>query len=106
MSPRKGRQCKIPAIVTRSSESIKTLKDASFNVKGPKLFNIIPQVMRNKTGCSVVTFKNSLDKYLMNIPDQPRLPGYPNTTTSNSILDMIKIINAGHYSCGGVSDST
>ncbi len=85
---RKGRLCKIPALVTQARESIKTLKDASFAVRGPKLFNFLPQNIRDKTGCSVESFKNILDQYLRDIPDQPRLPGYPTNNASNSILDM------------------
>ena len=64
-------------------------------MRGPNLFNCMPQNIRNKTDCSTDSFKHQdqLDKYLKTIPDLPRIPGYTNLTTTdtNSLLDMTKL---------------
>ena len=36
------------------------------------------------TGCSLTSFKHKLDKYLQNIPDKPKIPGYTIETDTNS----------------------
>lgn len=92
-SPRHGRLCSLPKIVTKCSKAIQTIRENSLNVKGPRLFNTIPEEIRNLSGCSVTTFKTHLDKYLDTIPDQPRLPGYTSQceAETNSILHMRKL---------------
>jgi len=93
VSQRKGRLCRIPKIESRASCAIKTIREGSFMVRGPNLFNSMPQDIRNKTDCSTDSFKHKLDKYLQNIPDLPRIPGYTNLTITdtNSLLEMTKI---------------
>ena len=58
------------------------LREGSFMVKGPKLFNSIskelrefPCINRNNSKYSILTFKKKLDKYLKTIPDQPNMAG-------------------------------
>ena len=48
-----------------------TIREKSFSVIGPKLFNLISPDIQNLNNVSVDTFKNNLDKYLLKIPDQP-----------------------------------
>ena len=48
------------------------LRCDSFCVRGPKLFNSLPAVLRNMT-CSMDTFKDNLDQYLSLLPDKPRI---------------------------------
>jgi ribonuclease P/MRP protein subunit RPP40 len=91
-SDRRGREIKIPAI--KGKGKIQTLREASFQVHGAKLFNSLPKSIRNLKKISVEEFKSKLDHYLESIPDEPHLNGYVPTTCdqlsgspSNSILD-------------------
>ena len=95
--PRKGNMFILPKL-TGTVVRIKTLKDKSLPYVGAKLFNSLPQCLRNmefsKEGFPV--FKCVLDMFLQCIPDCPCLPGYVshnldlNTSPSNSIIDWIR----------------
>ena len=47
------------------------LRFNSFPFAGARLFNALPKSLRNKTGCSKISFKTELDNYLKNILDIP-----------------------------------
>ena len=84
----RGRRC-IRNNLPKTKASVQTLLDQSFIHNGPKLFNCLPSGVRNLTACSVITFKNNLDKFLKTIRDEPPVA---NTTMhrsaiSNSIPD-------------------
>ena len=66
------------------------MKDGTFAVKGPNLFNCIPKALRDTT-LSINSFKAQLDIWLKGVPDTPKLLGY-NTQNfdSNSIADQYK----------------
>ena len=68
---RKGRLCQIPSHKSKV-ESIKTIRDNSFQVSGPTLFNLLPRDLRGLTNCGPVEFKTRLDEFLCLIPDQPK----------------------------------
>ena len=106
---RLGRLCEIPGI-KKCSARIVTLRENSFQVQGPKLFNILPPKIRNMTGCSIDDFKFALDQFLMKIPDEPNVPGAEYTPTacnqvtgkpSNSLVDQVKSVNMGGNLLGG-----
>ena len=64
----------------------------SFCVRGPKLFNTLPESIRKITGVTTDTFKNKLDKWLSLIPDMPIVDGLPvGRTETNSISEWCKI---------------
>ena len=88
--PRRGRNCIVPSVSTRGSRHFQTVRYSSFGVRGPRLFNILPISIRNITGCSVDTFKRSLDRYLATVPDEPNIRGYTECrrAESNSVLHM------------------
>ena len=97
VSERAGRKCNIPKIKTKTRQSVKTLREQSFQVHGPQLFNCLPLSIRNKTKCSVLEFKEVLDNYLTLIPDQPKvgmlIPSTCdmfNLSPSNSLIDQIR----------------
>ena len=78
-----------------SRKTIQTLRENSFQVNGPKLFNCLPKQIRNKRGCPVEELKVALDTFVEQIPDELKSDGYiptaPNEVTakpSNSILDQ------------------
>ena len=96
---RKGRLCMIPPLKMCSAR-VKTLRENSFKIVGPKLFNCVLYKIRNKTKCSIDDFKIVLDKFLSKIPDEPKLPGYTLTATnqfsrqpSNCLIDQIRKFN-------------
>ena len=66
---RRGLTMAVPPI-TGTREAIKTLKERSLLVEGPRLFNSLPKDLRN-LDCELDTFKAHLDAYLETLPDQP-----------------------------------
>ena len=86
-----GRKCIIPAFnrVSRVSNTY----EGSMAVCGPKLFNVMPQHIRDLTNCTVDTFKANLDRFLCTVADQPVIPGYIGGNNqlhgSNSLVDIL-----------------
>ena len=69
---RLGRRCAVPQLLPGGRATIQTLREHSFQVDGPRLFNSLPKRIRDlKT--SQEEFKESLDAFLETIPDQPRI---------------------------------
>ena len=54
-------------------------------------FNLLPVNLRNSEHGDVAMFKNHLDIYLANIPDQPTVSGLSRGATSNSLLHQIPV---------------
>ena len=93
VSERRGRCVNVPTL--KGSKRIQNLREQSFQVHGPKLFNCLPHTIRNITRVSVEDFKEKLDQYLSTIPDEPNVDGLtPGTCDlytakpSNSIIDQ------------------
>ena len=87
---RLGRLCEIPKIIANSKKSIQTLRENSFQINGPKLFNCLPKKIRNKKGCSIEEFKAELDQFLEKIPDQPKSEGYiPNACNQSTAIPSV-----------------
>ena len=53
----------------------KSLREQSFQIYGPRLFNKFPKKFRDMKRCSVADFKKALDFFLTRVPDKPRAPG-------------------------------
>ena len=93
---RLGRICQVPSISKTAPQSVQTMREQTFQVNGPKLFNSLPAKIRNISNCSVDDFKTALDKYLEKIPDEPSVSGLtPGGCTSearasNSLLDQCR----------------
>ena len=93
---RSGRKCEIPPINRKARKSVQTLREQTFQVNGPQLYNILPANVRNMTRCSIDDFKMKLDKFLEGIPDEPSVRGLtPGACTaearaSNSLLDQVR----------------
>ena len=58
-----------------SPSAVRKAREASLQVKGARMFNLIPMVLGDKKGVTVHTFKSGLDAWLSTIPDQPTSPG-------------------------------
>ena len=76
------------------SHRVGTLREESFSVHGSRLFNILPQEIRNLTNIEVPVFKKKLDEFLATIPDEPQCPGYTDIrrAESNSLIHMVRIV--------------
>ena len=90
-----GRLCQIPKKKTKV-QSIQTMREASFQVTGPKLFNKLPKSLRNLSKCGPDEFKKELDEFLSFVPDEPKCPGLTPTAVnpvtaqaSNSLLHQV-----------------
>ena len=90
---RLGLLCKIPPLKNKADTRVKSIKENSFSVKGPRLFNSMPASLRSFDG-SLETFKTKLDTWLRVIPDRPALPHYHQQATGNSILDQLAVLRA------------
>eukprot|EP00794_Sanderia_malayensis_P003719 gene3719-4239_t len=53
-----------------------TLRESSFAVRGPQIFNSLPAEIRAVSHCSVTVFKTVLDACLKTILDEPLVLGY------------------------------
>ena len=94
-SSRRGPCCKIPPLSRQCRPKIQSAYDASFRIRGAKLWNAVPVTIRRKTSLS--SFKSSLTKYLLLLQDNPPIPGF---SSHNSILDL----QPGSASQGTVED--
>ena len=101
LSERAGRKCSIPKINSKTRQCVKTLREQSFQVHGPQLFNCMPAFIRNKSKCSVQEFKEALDQYITQIPHQPKvgwlIPSTCdmfNSSPSNSLVDQVREFQA------------
>ena len=102
---RRGGYCTVPAINLRSQRQIQSIRDASFGIRGPRLFNTLPAHIRNLSGCSVDAFKHKLDRYLSTVPDEPQIRGYTamRRAESNSLLHMAQSATSQEQPIGRAS---
>ena len=86
---RRGRECRVPLVSTSATPVIKHARYSSIAIRGPRLFNCLPQTIRDISGCSVEGFKQALDKFLLSIPDEPLVQGYTQyrRCETNSLVD-------------------
>ena len=98
ISENKGRLVRIPPVKTKSSARVKPLREATLQVHGGQLFNLLSKHLRNLTKCLLEVFKDKLYNFLSTIPDEPKIgqltPDCCNPTTaapSNSLVDQIRL---------------
>ena len=72
------------------------MRESSFQINGPQLFNKLPKSLRDLTKCGPDEFKKKLDHFLSFIPDEPKCkaltPAAMNplsATSSNSLLHQM-----------------
>ena len=70
---RNGRLCEIPQ--RKGKASVQTLRNQSFQMSGPKLFNTLPKNIRNMTKYYLDEFKLKLDTFLSKVPGEPKVTG-------------------------------
>ena len=88
-SERRGWQVTVPPMATTSEPAVRKAREASLQVKGARLFNLVPKEVRNLSGVTVDSFKYGLDTWLKSIPDQPTVPGRQRSALTNSLLDQV-----------------
>ena len=83
----------------KAPEAIKKLRRNSFFYRGPQLYNLLPEELRqmefivNPGKMHVEKFKEKLDKYLSTIPDQPAAPGLKCSAETNSLVHQVPYYN-------------
>ena len=82
-SGRRGLLCSIPPLRNVSGR-LQTMREASFAVSGPRLFNCVPREVREYKG-SIDGFKRKLDNFLAKIPDQPVILGQQQAVNCNCL---------------------
>ena len=76
-------------MASKSPAAVRKAREASLQVKGARLFNLMPLNLRCMTGVSVDTFKADLDSWLASIPDQPTVTGRQRAALTNSLIDQV-----------------
>ena len=91
MDPRVAKILKL-----KGKASVKSLREQSFQVAGPRLFNCVPKDIRNMSNCGLEDFKLKLDQFLTKVPDEPKgeglIPGATNPFTgrqTNSLIHQV-----------------
>ena len=83
----------------RAPHNIRKVRHSSFFYKGPQLYNLLPTELRqfeeiaNPDQCHVDAFKEKLDKFLAQIPDQPNVPELNKlrVASTNSLICQIPV---------------
>ena len=84
-----------PQSVKESSMPTAEAQRCQLAVRGQRLFNALPAEVRNTTGCSVDQFKQTLERFLCTVPDEPQIPGY----TSQRRADTNNLLDMAHFAC-------
>ena len=92
-----GRRLRVS--IPKGSSRINKLKEQLFQLNGSKLFNCLPNNIRNQTRNTRLEylhcpgpddFKTKLDNFLEIIPDQPRIDGMSPGVETNSLIHQTK----------------
>ena len=82
----------IPNTVVRAAPaSVRQAREKSLGVRGARIFNLLPDSIRNINSGHVDYFKNHLDVFLLSIPDQPTVTGLGRAAESNSLLHQLPL---------------
>ena len=86
---RRGREI-VPNTVVRAAPAVvRQARERSLGVRGARMFNLLPDSIRNIDTDHVDFFKNHLDVFLSSVPDQPTVIGQGRAAVSNSLLDQL-----------------
>ena len=84
---RRGLLVTVPPMAANSPSTVMKAREASLQVKGARLFNLIPRDLRDTNTGTVDHFKFRLDNWLATVPDQPTIQGRQRAASTNSLLD-------------------
>ena len=96
---RRGKVLLTPPVPSSKASRAATLLHHSFTRRAPRLFNAIPQSLRNLPDNTPINIiKNKIDVFLKEITDEPRIPGYCATisSASNRLEDQIQAMECLH----------
>ena len=91
-SSRRGRQLEIPSYQRQAPAAVRKARESSLSVKGARLFNLLPQDLRDTCTGTVEQFKAKLDGWLALVPDQPTIPGRQRAAITNSLVDQVALL--------------
>ena len=94
-----GRCCLLPKLNHKAPRYVQTLRENSFCVHGPKLFNALDPELRNFDG-TPEAFKRKLDYFLATVDDVPLDPRNPQVVRSNCLIDQIAHCRSRAWSHG------
>ena len=98
-SPRRGWTAVPQPVNTSAPASVRRARESSLAVKGVALFNLCPRGLRDMASDHHERFKENLDSWLFEIPDQPTIPGCQRAAISNSILDQVPMLMQQFENC-------
>ncbi len=78
-------------LVRGAPSLVQRARGRSLQVRGVRLFNLLPASLRNENG-GFDLFKNHLDAFLSSVPDQPTMPGLARAAATNSLLDQLPLL--------------
>ena len=90
-SPRRGWSAVPKPIPTTAPACVRRAREATLAVKGAALFNLCPRGMRDMASNHQDRFKQNLDAWLSEIPDQPTIPGCQRAAESNSLIHQVPL---------------
>ena len=93
---RTGRKAILPHTPQSVTATVRQARAGTLAVRGAKLFNAMPTSLRNSDHGDVLMFKNHLDIYLQNIPDQPTVAGLTRAAQSNSLIHQVPLYETSH----------
>ena len=92
-SDRRGRLA-VPCQIKRSAPSkVQNARESTLAVHGVRLFNLLPASLRNENCGDFELFKNHLDIFLSQVPDQPTTAGLGRAAKTNSLFDQIPLVD-------------
>ena len=93
-SERRGRMMVLPPLCHKAPApaAVRRARESSLQVKGAKLFNCLPRLLRDTLSGTPENFKANLDTWLARIPDQPTISSRQRAAPTNSLLDQIQYI--------------
>ena len=84
------------ALLQSAPAAVRQARAGSLAVRGAQLFNTMPVTLRNSDHGDVLMFKNHLDIYLQNIPDQPTSAGSARGALTNSLLQQVPMYESSY----------
>ena len=73
-----------PAVIRKAREN-------SLGVRGSQIFNLLPDSIRTLNTSHIERFKNNLDVFLENIPDQPTVTGLGRAAEKKNLLHQLPL---------------
>ena len=80
----------MPKPVVKSAPAVvRAARERTLGVRGAIIFNLLPENIRSMNSDHIELFKNHLDVFLSDVPDQPTVTGLGRAAVTNSLLDQL-----------------